>query len=162
VGVLQSRDHAVLVVGGGLTGLMLAGELAVAGVDVAIVERRANQDLTGSRAGGLHRCGCSRYCTKPGRCCSTWERRVASTLLRGLTECSWWIAEYVGAWQLPVIGVISAPTAVLIRPDGYVAWVGDRADEQLTDALTSWFGPPNDEAHRRQVVTVRTRQLDGH
>ena len=47
-------EHAVVIVGGGPTGLMLAGELALAGVDVAIVERRANQDLTGSRAGGLH------------------------------------------------------------------------------------------------------------
>jgi 2-polyprenyl-6-methoxyphenol hydroxylase-like FAD-dependent oxidoreductase len=47
-------DHAVIVAGGGPTGLMLAGELALAGVDVAIVERRASQDLVGSRAGGLH------------------------------------------------------------------------------------------------------------
>jgi 2-polyprenyl-6-methoxyphenol hydroxylase-like FAD-dependent oxidoreductase len=47
-------DHAVVVAGGGPTGLMLAGELALAGVDVAIVERRASQDLPGSRAGGLH------------------------------------------------------------------------------------------------------------
>ena len=46
--------HAVVIAGGGPTGLMLAGELALAGVDVAIVERRANQDLAGSRAGGLH------------------------------------------------------------------------------------------------------------
>jgi len=47
-------EHAVVIVGGGPTGLMLAGELALAGVDVAIVERRASQDLAGSRAGGLH------------------------------------------------------------------------------------------------------------
>ncbi|GAP57382.1 uncharacterized aromatic compound monooxygenase YhjG [Arthrobacter sp. Hiyo1] len=46
--------HAVVIAGGGPTGLMLAGELALAGVDVAIVERRPNQDLAGSRAGGLH------------------------------------------------------------------------------------------------------------
>src|SRR6266571_3486442 len=46
--------HAVVIVGGGPTGLMLAGELALAGIDVAIVERRASQKLTGSRAGGLH------------------------------------------------------------------------------------------------------------
>src|SRR5919198_1070905 len=47
-------QHAVVIAGGGPTGLMLAGELALAGVDVAIVERRASQDLPGSRAGGLH------------------------------------------------------------------------------------------------------------
>src|SRR5688572_18924103 len=46
--------HAVMIAGGGPTGLMLAGELALAGVDVAIVERRASQDLPGARAGGLH------------------------------------------------------------------------------------------------------------
>src|ERR1700755_1310383 len=46
--------HAVGIAGGGPTGLMLAGELALAGVNVAIVERRASQDLAGSRAGGLH------------------------------------------------------------------------------------------------------------
>ena len=46
--------HAVIVVGGGPTGLMLAGELALAGVDVATVERRLDQELAGHRAGGLH------------------------------------------------------------------------------------------------------------
>jgi len=49
-----AHEHAVAIAGGGPTGLMLAGELALAGVDVAIVERRASQDLAGSRAGGLH------------------------------------------------------------------------------------------------------------
>jgi 2-polyprenyl-6-methoxyphenol hydroxylase-like FAD-dependent oxidoreductase len=48
------KEHAVVIAGAGPTGLMLAGELALAGIDVAIVERRANQDLTGARAGGLH------------------------------------------------------------------------------------------------------------
>jgi 3-(3-hydroxy-phenyl)propionate hydroxylase len=47
-------EHAVVIVGAGPTGLMLAGELALARVDIAIVERRASQDLAGSRAGGLH------------------------------------------------------------------------------------------------------------
>jgi 3-(3-hydroxy-phenyl)propionate hydroxylase len=51
---VAKTNHAVVIAGGGPTGLMLAGELALAGVDVAIVERRASQDLTGSRAGGLH------------------------------------------------------------------------------------------------------------
>ena len=53
-GVVAMTEHAVVIAGGGPTGLMLAGELALAGVDVAIVERRASQDLAGSRAGGLH------------------------------------------------------------------------------------------------------------
>src|SRR3954454_15777072 len=47
-------EHAVVIAGGGPTGLMLAGELALAGVDVAIIEQRPSQDLVGSRAGGLH------------------------------------------------------------------------------------------------------------
>ena len=45
-------------------------------------------------------------------------------------------AEYVGPWELPVVGAVTAPTAVLIRPDGYVAWVGDGTDTGLRDALT--------------------------
>jgi 2-polyprenyl-6-methoxyphenol hydroxylase-like FAD-dependent oxidoreductase len=51
---MAMTEHAVVIVGGGPTGLMLAGELALAGVGVAIVERRASQNLIGSRAGGLH------------------------------------------------------------------------------------------------------------
>ncbi len=51
-------------------------------------------------------------------------------------------AEYVGTWELPALGTVSAPAAVLIRPDGYVAWVGDRGQPGLADALTTWFGPP--------------------
>jgi 3-(3-hydroxy-phenyl)propionate hydroxylase len=51
-------------------------------------------------------------------------------------------AEYVGMWELPVLGAVTAPTAVLIRPDGYVAWVGDLTDLGLPDAITTWFGQP--------------------
>ena len=51
-------------------------------------------------------------------------------------------AKYDGAWELPAIGAVAAPVAVLIRPDGYVAWVGDLAQVGLADALTTWFGPP--------------------
>ena len=51
-------------------------------------------------------------------------------------------ADYEGPWELPVLGAVTAPTAVLIRPDGYVAWVGAPADPSLPEALTGWFGPP--------------------
>jgi 2-polyprenyl-6-methoxyphenol hydroxylase-like FAD-dependent oxidoreductase len=51
-------------------------------------------------------------------------------------------AKYVGTWELPAIGAVTAPAAVLVRPDGYVAWVGDRTQVGLADALTTWFGPP--------------------
>ena len=51
-------------------------------------------------------------------------------------------AKYVGTWELPAIGAVAAPTAVLIRPDGYVAWVGDGTRLGLSDALSTWFGPP--------------------
>src|SRR6202045_2427749 len=52
--LIAMRDADVLIAGAGPTGLMLAGELALAGIDVAIIERRPSQDLAGSRAGGLH------------------------------------------------------------------------------------------------------------
>ena len=51
-------------------------------------------------------------------------------------------AKYSGAWELPVLGAVTAPAAVLIRPDGYVAWAGDPGDPGLPDALTTWFGSP--------------------
>jgi len=60
-------------------------------------------------------------------------------------------AEYDGPWELPAIGTVTAPTAVLIRPDGYVAWVGDVTQVGLADALTTWFGSP-------AATTVRQRK----
>jgi 3-(3-hydroxy-phenyl)propionate hydroxylase len=51
-------------------------------------------------------------------------------------------ADYVGRWELPVLGAVTGPTAALIRPDGYVAWVGTGTDAGLRDALTTWFGAP--------------------
>ena len=51
-------------------------------------------------------------------------------------------AECDGPWELPVLGAVTAPSAVLVRPDGYVAWVGDRTQVGLSEALTTWFGPP--------------------
>ena len=51
-------------------------------------------------------------------------------------------ATYGGPWELPVLGEVSAHTAVLVRPDGHVAWVGDGNQAGLADALTTWFGAP--------------------
>jgi 2-polyprenyl-6-methoxyphenol hydroxylase-like FAD-dependent oxidoreductase len=68
---------------------------------------------------------------EPGLDITPWTDRVQSI-----------DASYEGEWELPVLGAIAAPTAILIRPDGYVAWVGDGTDLGLTDALTTWFGPP--------------------
>jgi hypothetical protein len=51
-------------------------------------------------------------------------------------------ASYEGEWELPVLGSVTAPDAVLIRPDGYVAWAGGPANPSPTDALTKWFGAP--------------------
>jgi 3-(3-hydroxy-phenyl)propionate hydroxylase len=51
-------------------------------------------------------------------------------------------ANYTGTWELPVLGEVAAPAAVLVRPDGYVAWAGDRTLQGLTEALTTWFGMP--------------------
>jgi 2-polyprenyl-6-methoxyphenol hydroxylase-like FAD-dependent oxidoreductase len=67
---------------------------------------------------------------KPWACdTSPWSERVSAI-----------DARYDGEWELPVLGHVAAPAAVLIRPDGYVAWVGDGTDTGLRDALTRWFG----------------------
>ncbi|HSU59868.1 MAG TPA: FAD-dependent monooxygenase [Bryobacteraceae bacterium] len=50
-------------------------------------------------------------------------------------------AKYLGTWELPALGAVTAPIAVLVRPDGYVAWVGDPAQSRVAEALTTWFGP---------------------
>src|ERR1700716_3602662 len=50
-------------------------------------------------------------------------------------------ASYAGIWELPVVGEVTAPSAVLVRPDGHVAWVGEGTFAGLRDALTTWFGP---------------------
>ena len=70
--------------------------------------------------------------SEPGRFAITpWAHRVQ------LIE-----AERVELWELPVLGSVTAPTAVLIRPDGYVAWVGGGTEAGLREALTAWFGTP--------------------
>jgi hypothetical protein len=54
-------------------------------------------------------------------------------------------ASYGGSWELPVLGEVPAPPAVLIRPDGYVAWAGALTDSKLPEALATWFGPAQRE-----------------
>jgi 3-(3-hydroxy-phenyl)propionate hydroxylase len=63
-------------------------------------------------------------------------------------------ATYAGAWNLPVLGVVAAPEALLIRPDGYVAWTAD-SGAALRDALTTWFGPPAEGVH----LSARPEQM---
>lgn len=50
-------------------------------------------------------------------------------------------ARYEGTWELPVIGAVAAPSAVHIRPDGHVAWVGQGTDAGLSETLRAWYGP---------------------
>jgi hypothetical protein len=61
-------------------------------------------------------------------------------------------AFYDGAWELPVTGTVIAPAAVLIRPDGHVAWVGDGTRSGLEDALAIWFGPPAAARHEAALA----------
>ncbi len=75
----------------------------------------------------------------PGRLdISPWGDRVRALDVR-----------FTGAWELPVLGEIAAPTAVLVRPDGHVAWVDPGTGESLTDALTRWFGPESQSPDER-------------
>ncbi len=61
-------------------------------------------------------------------------------------------AVYDGPWELPVLGEVPAPTAVLVRPDGHVAWVGVDGETGLGDALAVWFGPPQGGSTSRRPV----------
>jgi choline dehydrogenase-like flavoprotein len=113
---VPTTHHDGIIAGGGPTGLMLAAELALARVDVAIVERRENQDLPNARGAGLH-----------ARTIEILDVRLAD-------------AQYTRTWELPVLGAVTPPKAVLIRPDGHIAWGGEGTGEGLRDALTRWFG----------------------
>ena len=70
-------------------------------------------------------------------------------------------ASYDGVWELPVIGEVTAPAAVLIRPDGHVAWVGDGTPSGLEDALTTWFGAPAAAASHAQRCSTGGLGLPG-
>ncbi len=174
----QGAEHAVVIAGGGPTGMMLAAELALAKVDVAVLERRPDHVLVGSRAGGLHsrtievldqRGVADRFLaegqvvqaatfagtvldmgdfpTRHPYSLGGWQNEIERIMAAWVAEP--WAdrvrlidAEYVGPWELPVLGAVAAPTAVVIRPDGYVAWVGGATHAGLPEALGTWFGPP--------------------
>ena len=133
--------HAVVIAGGGPTGLMLAGELALAGVEVAIVERRATQDLArvNTRSGPW---AVSRllHDAQPGLL--NLGEPGGIDITPWAIEFSWSNARFRWSVGASGTGSVAAPTAVLIRPDGYVAWVGDLTQLGLADALTTWFRPP--------------------
>jgi len=129
---------------------MLAAELALAHVDVALVERRKSQDLAGTRAGGLPDLD---LVTEGPRRVFTLLHDAKPVLLNlgepGALDIAPWAARvervdarYTGAWELPALGAVPAPSAVLIRPDGYVAWASDGTDQGVRGALTAWCGPP--------------------
>ena len=138
-------EHAVVIAGGGPTGLMLAGMLS--GLDIhyelgdghPLLGRRI-PDLDVITADGPLRVFSLLHAARPvllaldspgGFDITAWADRVQRI-----------DAKYVGPWELPALGSVTAPSAVLIRPDGYVAWVGDRNKLGLADALTTWFEPP--------------------
>ncbi|MDO9354986.1 MAG: FAD-dependent monooxygenase [Solirubrobacteraceae bacterium] len=129
--------HAVVVCGGGPTGLMLAAELALAGTDVAVVERRPNQDLPGSRAGGLH-----------ARTIEVLDQRgIVDRFLSAGTTAQ--VASFAGT----SIDISDFPTR---HPYGLALW--QNAFESI---LAEWVGELPVAFHRREEVTDVTQDDDG-
>lgn len=127
--VERPADHAVVVVGAGPTGLMLAGELALAGVDVAVVERRANQDVIGSRAGGLH------------------ARTIEVLDQRGIADrflSQGQVAQVAGFAQIP-LDISDFPTR---HPYGLALW-----QNHIERLLAGWVGELAVRIHRGREVT---------
>jgi 2-polyprenyl-6-methoxyphenol hydroxylase-like FAD-dependent oxidoreductase len=122
-------EHAVVIAGGGPTGMMLAAELALAGVDVAIVERRAGQDLVGSRAGGLH------------------SRTIEILDQRGIAER--FLAEgqvaQVGGFSWIPLDISDFPTR---HPYGLGLW-----QNHIERILAGWVGELAVPIHRGREVT---------
>ena len=85
---------------------------------------------------------CSRCCTTPDPCSSTSAEPGAFDIGPWADRVRLVDGTYDGEWELPVLGAVDAPAAVLIRPDGYVAWTGTLTDDALPSALETWFGPP--------------------
>jgi 2-polyprenyl-6-methoxyphenol hydroxylase-like FAD-dependent oxidoreductase len=130
-------EHAVVIAGGGPTGLMLAGELAVAGIDVAIVERRANQDLIGSRAGGLH------------------SRTIEVLDQRGIADrflASGQVAQVAGFAQIR-LDISDFPTR---HPYGLALW-----QNHIERILAGWVDELNVPIYREREVTGVTHDGTG-
>src|SRR5436305_231024 len=122
-------EHAVVIAGGGPTGLMLAGELGLAGVDVAIVERRASQDLAGSRSGGLH-----------SRTIEVFDQRGIAD--RFLAEGQ--VAQVAGFSMIP-LDISDFPTR---HPYGLALW-----QSHIERILAGWVGELEVPIHRGREVT---------
>jgi 2-polyprenyl-6-methoxyphenol hydroxylase-like FAD-dependent oxidoreductase len=131
VGVEPISDHAVVIAGGGPTGLTLAGELALAGVDVVIVERRAGQDLVGARAGGLH------------------ARTIEELDQRGVADrflSQGQVAQVAGFSQIR-LDISDFPTR---HPYGLALW-----QNQIERILAGWVGELGVPTYRgREVTTI--------
>lgn len=129
------------IAGGGPAGMMLAAELALAGVDVAILERRPDHVLVGSRAGGFH----SRTIEVAARAL---RHTMAQTVLQRGEERIGALVEVVS--ELAVMdeprrrlaGILSGLDIHYDLGEGHVAWVGDKTETGLADALGAWFGRP--------------------
>ncbi len=81
-------------------------------------------------------------CTGPGRSCSISASAGGIDITPWADRVQLVDATCDGPWELPAIGAVTAPNAVLVRPDGYVAWVGDQTQTGLAAALTTWFAFP--------------------
>lgn len=127
----------MLIAGGGPTGLMLAGELALAGADAAIVERRANQDLIGARAGGLH-----------SRTIEVLDQRgIADRFLsRGQ------VAQVAGFAQIR-LDISDFPTR---HPYGLALW-----QNEIERVLSDWVSELGVPIYRGEQVTTFTQDATG-
>ena len=126
---MRMTEHAVVIAGGGPTGLMLAGELALAGVDVAIVERRASQELAGARAGGLH------------------ARTIEVLDQRGIADrflAQGQVAQVAGFAWIP-LDISDFPTR---HPYGLALW-----QKQIERILAGWVGELAVPIYRGREVT---------
>jgi hypothetical protein len=138
VAELGTLDEPRRRIAGRLSGLDIRYELGGAGSHPLLGRRMPDLDL--ATAAGPRRLFALLHDARPvlldlgspgGLPTAPWAGRVQAVA-----------ATHAGPWELPVLGAVPAPAAVLIRPDGYVAWVGEGTDAGLADALTRWFGPP--------------------